>query len=50
MRKPFAGVGDTWPIGTRQEANSTTVIYPLLTRFCRYYQVTTDVGQTDSTM
>jgi hypothetical protein len=50
MMNPFAGARDIGPVGTRQVANSAAVIYPLLTRFCRYSRVTTDAGQHDSAM
>jgi hypothetical protein len=34
----------------RQVANSTTVIYPLRTRFCWYLWVTSDAVQLDSSI
>jgi hypothetical protein len=50
MMNPFTGSGDIGPTGIRQVGISTAVIYPLLTRFSRYSQVTIDVGQPDSAM
>jgi hypothetical protein len=46
---PSTEVGDTDPAGTREVANSTVVMYPLLTRFCRHSWVTSD-GQLDTAM
>jgi hypothetical protein len=50
MMNPFAGAGDIGSTGTRQDANSTTVIYPLCIRFFRYSRVTPDAGQLDPAM
>jgi hypothetical protein len=47
---PSVGARDSGPVGTRQVANSAIVVYPLLVRFCRYSQVTSNVGQLDSTI
>jgi hypothetical protein len=48
MMNRSTGAGDIGPIGTRQVANFTAVIYPLLMSSCRYTRVTSDVGQLDS--
>jgi hypothetical protein len=47
---PLTRAGDAGSAGTRQVANSATVIYPLLTRFCRCSWVTSDTGQLNSAM
>jgi hypothetical protein len=47
---PSVGAGDTDPAGTREVANTVVVMYPLLTRFYRHSQVTSDAGQLDATM
>jgi hypothetical protein len=47
---PSAGAGDIDLAGTREVANSAVIMYPLLTRFCRHSQVTSDEGQLDAAM
>jgi hypothetical protein len=47
---PSAEAGDTNPADTSDVANSTVVMYPLLTRFCRHSRVTSTVGQLNATM
>jgi hypothetical protein len=47
---PSAGARDSRPTGTRQVANYAAVIHPLLTRFCRCSQVTSNIGQLSPTI